>query len=371
MLTVALSQPTILLAMSPRASFWLAVLLLIGSAGHALASAEIGAYVGNPDHTAPTADEVNAFEDLAGRHLSSVLVYWAWNDGDFPAEALNSGVRYHDGYDTQTILHLTWEPWSRNGGGDTSYSLDRIIAGEFDVYITKFAQDAAAWGDPIRLRFMHEMIQDNNASTVGWYPWQDRPTEYVQAFAHVRGIFEAQGATNVEWVWAPNNFPVDVPTLSLYYPGQSLVDWLGMDGYNAGEDGQPGWPYWQNFDDLFFNFYHNLNDNPQIFGDKPIMVAEFASVEGNFFDPRDKPEWITQTFNRMRTAYPEIAAFYWFHTVKENDWRIDSSPESQAAFMAAMQNPYFTSHPIPEPGTLGLLAIGLLVLLRACHASRG
>lgn len=244
------------------------MMALLASTAAGFGSVEIGAFVGNEDHRGPTAAEVNSFETKIGREVNSVLVYWAWNDGDFPTAELNSGVRFHDGYDTGTILHLTWEPWSRNGGDDSSFSLDGIINGDFDSYISRFAQDSAAWGAPIRLRFMHEMIQDHNAATVGWYPWQDRPVQYIQAWSHVYDIFQAQGASNVEFVWAPNSFPFDLNTIAEYYPGQDKVQWLGLDGYNAGEDGQPGWPYWQNFDDIFYNLYHAMADNPQIFGEK-------------------------------------------------------------------------------------------------------
>jgi beta-mannanase len=338
------------------------ILSLATLAGAASASTEIGAFVGNADHVAPTAAEVNNFEDLAQRHLSSVLVYWAWNDGDFPAAGLNSGVRFHDGYDTKTVLHLTWEPWSRLGGNDSTYPLTGIINGDFDPYITKFAQDTAAWGDPIRLRLMHEMIQDNNPNTPGWYPWQDNPTLYVQAYSHIWNIFQNQGASNVEFVWAPNDFPFDLATLAPYYPGADKVAWLGMDGYNPGEDDLPGYPYWKNFDDIFFNLYHLYLNNPQVFGDKPIMIAEFASAEMG----GSKEVWMDQAFQRMQSAYPEIAAFYWFNKLKESDWRVDSSPESLFAFQAAMQDAYFTSHPvIPEPTTMILFGAGIAgILLR-------
>ncbi len=338
-------------------------LACMACAPHALASTEIGAFVGNPDHRAPTATEVNDFENQIGREVSSVLVYWAWNDGDFPTQQLMDGVRFHDGYDTHTTLQLTWEPWSRNGGDDQSYSLEGIINGDFDAYITKFAQDCKAWGDTMRIRFAHEMIQDNNPNTPGFYPWQDRPAVYVSAFDHIYNIFQNQGATNVEWAWTPNNFPFDLNTLKLYYPGADKITWVGVDGYNAGEDGLPGYPYWQNFDDLFFNMYHALIDNKDFFGDKKFMIGEFASTEGNSFDPRDKPEWIMQAFARMKEAYPEIAAFYWFNKLKEGDWRVDSSPDSLEEFQSAMLDPYFTSHAVPEPGTFSLLAGGLAAML--------
>ncbi|MDD5546273.1 MAG: glycosyl hydrolase [Candidatus Omnitrophica bacterium] len=326
------------------------------------AETEIGAFVGNEDHMMPSAAEVQNFENLTGRHVNSVLVYWAWNDGDFPAQSLNSGVRFHDGYDTKTSINFTWEPWSRLGGNDSTFPMDRIINGDFDPYITKFAIDSRVWADPIRMRFAHEMIQDNDPATPGWYPWQDKPAEYVQAFNHVRDIFKKEGANNVEFVWCPNNYPFDPTVLAQYYPGKENVDWLGIDGYNSGEDGDPEWPYWQNIDDIFYVMYNAFKNNPELFGDKPIMLGEFASVEGNQLDGGSKAQWIAQAFSRLKQSYPDIDAFYWFDKLKEADWRIDSSPESLAAFQLAMQDPYYTSHAVPEPASLLLLGTGLLAL---------
>ncbi|MFA5093893.1 MAG: PEP-CTERM sorting domain-containing protein [Candidatus Omnitrophota bacterium] len=334
-------------------------LLLCLNTGTVFAGAEIGAFVGNEDHRMPYASEIRDFETLTGRHVGSVLVYWAWDDGDFPAEALNDGVRFHDGYDTKTTINLTWEPWSRLGGADSTYSLENIIRGDYDGYIRKFAGDSRDWTDTIRMRFGHEMIQDNNASTLGWYPWQDRPSEYVQAFNHVRDIFKEEGASNVEFVWSPNNYPFDPSILAQYFPGKDNVEWLGIDAYNAGEDGSPGWPYWQNFDDLFIAMYQVFLSNPELFGDKKIMIGEFASVEGNDFDNGDKAQWILDAFWKLKSEYPDIDVAYWFNKLKEANWRIDSSPESLAAFQAVMQDEYFISHPVPEPASMLLFGAGL------------
>jgi len=133
-----------------------------------------------------------------------------------------------------------------------------------------------------------------------------------------------------------------------YYPGPEYVDWLCMDGYNwTNQDGAPGWPDWQWFDDTFYSLYHTFVDNTAIFGEKPIMIGEFASCEASAHEQagQTKPAWITDVFARMQDpAYSELRAFYWFQIDKECDWRVDSTPASLAAFKAAVADSYFTSH---------------------------
>lgn len=329
------------------------------------AQCEIGAYVGNEDHRAPYASEIQSFENLAGRHIASNLVYWAWNDGAFPTAGLNSGMRYHDSYNTGTALHLVWEPWGR-GDNDIAYDLSTIISGSHDSYITQFAQDCRNWGDPVRLRFAHEMIDDNNPYTAGWYPWQDRPTEYIAAWNHVYNIFQSQGATNVEFVWAPNHHSNTLSVLEQYYPGQDKVDWLGMDGYNAGyPTSTEPWGWWLTFDEIFLNLYAAMRDHPEVFGDKKMMISEFASAEYSAIGAT-KADWIIDAFNKIKNEYSEVEAFYWFNTIKERDWRINSGEtgETLLAFQTAMDDIYFTSHLVPEPSTLLCLGAGLLLMLR-------
>lgn len=309
---------------------------------------EIGAFV---DSSPPTVTKIREFENLAGRHVYSLMWYEGWSTTgapSFPATQLVS-VRYHDGYDTHVVLHVTWEPW---------VALKDISNGVYDASILRYANDARDWGEPIRLRFAHEMIQDNihnncqgQPTCPEWYPWQDQPTDYVNAFRHVHDIFQSAGATNVQFVWSPNNYPFDLAIVQQYYPGPGYMDWLGMDGYNRGnQDGKPGWPDWQWFDDLFYNIYHTFVDHKDIFGDKPIMVGEFASCEAGPYDlaGQTKAAWIQNTFDRIKSPdYAAVHSFYWFQINKECNWRVDSSPQSLIAFQTAMSSSDFVGHPIP------------------------
>ncbi|MBI4844937.1 MAG: hypothetical protein HY810_00420 [Candidatus Omnitrophica bacterium] len=342
-------------------------LVMESSAGKVIAagSCDIGAFLGNSDGQSPTVSQINDFENLSGRHLNSVLVYWAWSEGNLPINNLKNNIVYHDGYDTQTVLQLTWEPWSRMGSNDTSYSLESIKNNEHDQYIRQFARDLKDYGSTVRLRFAHEMIDDNNSATAGWYPWQDKPEEYKDAWEHVYDIFQFERADNVEFVWAPNHHSSRADVLSAYYPGEDKVDWLGMDGYNWGyRTDQEPWGYWLTFDDVFGEIYDTLTTRTDIFGeDKKLMIAEFASEEETTVVGKTKAEWILDAFEKIQNEYGDIDAFYWFNVLKERNWRIDSSQETLNAFQQAMDNEYYASHTVPEPSMLVLFGSGFLYMI--------
>ena len=129
---------------------------------------------------------------------------------------------------------ISWEPWAKPVGEyaapeQQDFHLQRIIDGEFDTYIRAWAQAAAAYGDPILIRFMHEFNGD-------WYPWSiglngQTPEMYVEAWRHVHAIFTAAGAANVSWVWSPiwgeqEHGPA--------YPGDDVVDWVSTTVLNYG-----------------------------------------------------------------------------------------------------------------------------------------
>ncbi len=288
---------------------------------------EIGAFVYT---SPPVSSTVRTFETLIGRHLASVLWYQGWDSSghpSFPCSELMP-VLYHDGYDTVLSFHLTWEPW---------VGLTDIANGIYDAYLTSYADELKNCGLKVRLRFAHEMIQNDVFDGQEWYPWQDQPEPYKAAFRHVHDVFRAAGANNVEFVWCPQNWPSQLSIVQKYYPGPQYVDWLCMDGYKSdGNDWNSGW-----FDDIFYNLYHTLVDHADVFGEKPVMIGEFGACEGPV-----KSAWITNAFDRIKGNYPEIRAFYWFDINKECDWRVESSAESLSVFTQAISGTMFVSHPL-------------------------
>src|SRR5438874_797829 len=257
-----------------------------------------------------------AFESHAGKKVSLYSDYRSfYYDPNFPTTATDA-VRSRG-----EIPMITWEPWDPRSGSASqpAYSLAAIASGAQDALISRWASQVKAWGQPLWLRFAHEMNGD-------WYPWAEkvngnRPGDYVTAWRHVHDIFQRAGVANVTWVWSPNVLMPNTPSLASLYPGDAYVDWLGVDGYNWGGSS------WQSFDSVFGATLAELHR----LSSKPIVIGETASSEVG----GSKAQWIQQLFAGMARD-SSIKAFVWFNLKKEADWRIESSAAAQQAFSAGV-----------------------------------
>ena len=262
--------------------------------------------------------ELDDVATLAGEAPSLVLSYKDFNQPAPIAEL--DAVR---GRGAETLL--TWEPWTWGGGTDQhTYSLDRIAAGEFDAYLREWGTALGSWGQPVYLRFAHEMNGD-------WYPWAagvngNTEADYIAAYRHVHDVVASTGATNISWVWNPNVPYWGSTPLDRLYPGRDYVDVVALDGYNWGTS--QSWSSWQEPEALFGDGIAQLR---QLAPGTPIMIAETASSEIG----GSKPQWISDLF-RYVSAQQDVVALVWFHIVKEADWRIDSTTASADAFATAL-----------------------------------
>jgi hypothetical protein len=222
---------------------------------------------------------------------------------------------------------LTLEPWQPGGGVDQpAYALSRIAAGDFDAALDTWARNLAAWGQPIVLRFGHEMNSDH-------YPWSvgvngNSAADFIAAWHHVRDRFSLGGAHNVSFMWCPDSPGDGSADVAAAFPGTDAVDLLCLDGYNWG-DGQGH--TWKTPEDIFAR---GLDQVRALDARHPIVIAETASVEG----PRsgaDKADWIHQLFNYL-ARQDRVAVVVWFQMDKERDWRFNSSGQAQAAFKDAI-----------------------------------
>jgi hypothetical protein len=267
-------------------------------------------------------DDVAGVDQVAaavGAPPRIVMWYAAWHDdGDFPADAARRSAA------AGAVPQVTWEPWDPAAGPDQqTYPLSRIAAGDFDDYVSRWADQVTTYAAPVMLRFAHEM-------NTGTYPWgevdgRNDDGSYVAAWRHVHEIFDRAGADNVTWVWSPNvPFPGSTD-LAAVFPGDDYVDAVALDGYNwSSLHPDTGW---QSFEEVFGAGLDDLDD----LTDRPRLIGEVASAE----EGGDKAAWVAGMFAYLRD-HSEVCGFTWFDIAKETDWRIDSTPASLEAFRTGL-----------------------------------
>jgi hypothetical protein len=219
-------------------------------------------------------------------------------------------------------VNIAWEPWNPELGMQQSQDyLDLIPKGNYDAYIKSFAQAIKDYQNPVMIRFGHEMNGD-------WYPWGQRPGEYIKAYRYLVSKFRQIGVENVNFMWSINsdNVPyTDIKNAAEYYPGDDVVDIIGIDGFNFGLAEQSS--TWRSFKDIFLPAYQFASTYQ-----KPISISETASSE----EGGNKAEWISQMFTDLKTVFPKVTDLVWFDILKEADWRIDSSISSLQAFKSGI-----------------------------------
>ena len=309
----------------------LTVLVLLPAAARAADDIRFGTWSPGEPYWG-TVTGVETLQERTGRDVEIVNWYQNWGGGSWIASVQPHVVRAVT--DSGRTPLLTWEPWDPASGVDQpAYRLARIADGTYDAYMASFARGLRDLGTTVYLRPMHEM----NGT---WYPWAggvnaNTPADYVAAWRRMHGVFAAQGATNVRWVWSPNNTDMSAARpMEAFYPGSSYVDVLAVDAYNWGSTA-PQFGGWQTFTQIVRDAYDRLT----ALGPQPVWIAEIgAAPEGG-----DKSAWIRDMWARA-AELDRLEAIVWFNENKERDWRADPSDAIAAAF-----SPLLPAAPLPEP----------------------
>lgn len=277
-----------------------------------------GAYVkGAPDSMQPVAD----LETRVAANAEIVNFYVALTEG-FPRDRVDA-IRSHNAKPLVTL-----EFWDyRRGVNQPEWNLASISSGAHDAQIRAFARDAKEYGQPMWVRPLHEMNSN-------WYPWGgtvngNSPDDYAPAFRHIVEIFRSEGATNVSFVWCPNNESVPNTAangIAAYFPGDAYVDVVGLDGYNFGSSFS--WSSWRSFSDLFTGSYATVTR----LSTRPVVICETgcSTAGGN------KSAWLAQMFSALSTSFPRVTGVVWFNTHAECDWRIESDTAALSVFRASV-----------------------------------
>jgi hypothetical protein len=261
-----------------------------------------GKYLGVEAPGAPDSiDPDVTFATSVGRDPNILGQYVSWNT-NFDTKAATNAVNYG------ALYYIVWEPYQA--------TLQSIANGGSDAYIRKFAQAAAAFGQPIALSFAHEMNGN-------WYPWGTTgkgatAADFVAAWRHIHNLFAQAGADNVIWVWDPNDIsPVPDVQLEPYWPGDAYVDWVGITGYLA-IDGP------QTFDELYDPTMEQMS---QFTGNKPFIIAETSVETGS-----DELSEIQSLVAGVKEN-SDVLGFIWFNYLKNNvDWTLTDRTQARATF---------------------------------------
>jgi hypothetical protein len=363
----------------------------------ALTGCNIGKYL--PCGVQPVADLVPATGGMLGVNLdwgSESLAQYAEKLGHRPAVAVSFSHIPLSG-DDETNVRAAADQVRINGGMllvtlEPHEGLAGVTPQVAADVATLFAEINGA-GVPVIVRFGHEM----NGS---WYEWGQQPTEYIATF---RLLAEAlrKGAPGTATMWAPNNaggYPfaggpatavpgtADFALLDTdgngvltiaddayapYYPGDDVVDWVGMSLYHWGSAypwGENEMPEEGKFAAQLTGTYDGLGGDESAASDfyqtyavehgKPLAIPETAALVAPGHDPQQelaiKRAWWRQVLNEDNAGrFPQLKMVNWFEWDKlepevggDVHWSVANEAKVREAFVADLPS-WLVAPPAP------------------------
>jgi mannan endo-1,4-beta-mannosidase len=207
-------------------------------------------------------------------------------------------------------------------------SIPKIADGFYDQYLSNYAAAVKKFGAPVAISFAHEM----NGT---WYTWGPpgigsigvtSPAQDVAAWKEIHNVFQAAGATNVIWLWTPNVWYSQSPPLSQYYPGNSYVTWVGVDGY-----------FWH-VGDTFQSVFGQTLQMLAAFTKKPIIIAETGVT-----NQAGTGLQVDSLFRGVEST-PNILGFVYFDAKGTDNWMLEDNPRGLAAFRSQVPGYGLSSH---------------------------
>jgi len=196
--------------------------------------------------------------------------------------------------------------------------------------IVATANAVKAFGKPIFIRWNWEFNIPGGNKCMGNGTDAQQQAGFIAAWQNIYNIFKAQGATNVSWIWNPNNTIV-YPDPAPFYPGNAYVDWIGVDGYDKFND--------NDFGTIFNAFYQEFSS----YG-KPFLVAETGEC------PNRQSNYISTAVNEIagrsnskNYSFPLVKGFLYFDAPGQYScvWNFDA--EGTTGFAAMGSDPYFSA----------------------------
>jgi mannan endo-1,4-beta-mannosidase len=230
---------------------------------------------------------------------------------------------------------IWWIPTNPSRPESSRYSYANISKGKRDGYIRAWAQDAAAFGHTVIVRFAHE-------ANGTWFPWcvgcfDNTLKNYKRAWRRVVRLVREEGASNVRFLWSVAIHKcAGCNPYKRFYPGDGVVDYVGFSAFNWGSFEGRGWK-------SLVRAYARPMADLRAITSKPVIVAETAS----HFKGGDKAKWIRAGYKAAYDRWPKLKAIVYLDTktsggfVRHPDWRLvkpaDGSAKDAYAEIAALE----------------------------------
>ena len=283
---------------------------------------------GTPANPEVSLANLAAYEQTVGRRVA-----WAYFDDEwsrsraFPA-ATTGWIHAHGAV---PFVRLMLRSQKRPLVTDPVFTPDRIAAGEFDADLSAWADAAKAFGAPLIVEYGTEINGD-------WNPWSAPynggldigPEKFKRAYRHIVELMRRRGAANITWAlhYYGQNFPEDVRNVPrTYYPGDDVVDWVGISAYGSEKPYDHRCPSMRELvDDML----------PQLraaTATKPLFLFEVGITDHNPGCPSGP--WVQAALaDLLGGRWPDVRGFSWWN----EHWQTTANP-AEDSVMLVQENP--------------------------------
>lgn len=314
------------------------------SSGHIYHAVYPGGVTGWGEEDDVTLNDLRSYEQLAGK--TAVWVYFSHNWFRGRSFPLTTTTWIRDA-GSLAYIRLMLRSDAEQDHAEPTFTLDRIINGDFDNDLRAWARDARDFGSPLIAEYGTEVNGEwfswngiwNGGGTTDGYgdPTEyDGPERFRDAYRHIIQVVRGEGASNITWVFHVDD--EDVPDenwnrLEHYYPGDEWVDWIGVSVYGAGT---PMDTECARFRDDMDAVYPRLT---ALSADKPIVLLEFGVTSSNPYC--EQATWAEDALKDLiALRWPRVSGFSWWNERWENDdnpshntnMRIQDNPALAAVF---------------------------------------
>jgi Glycosyl hydrolase family 26 len=300
-----------------------------------------GGKTGAEDDLTPA--DIESYEQTVGKKVAWVYFSNNWyRSRAFPL-ATATWIRERGSI---PFIRLMLRSSDENPTPDPLFTLEAITRGDFDADLKAWGEVAKGFGTPIIVEWGTEMNGYWFAWNATWNGREGGAERFRQAYRH---IVQTIAAPNITWVFHVNadDDPVESwNRLEDYYPGDDVMDWLGVSVYGAQT---PQDDYWTDPVEQLNAVIPRLEK----LADKPIFLLEFGVTTNSPLGRAS--DWAASLLTALlEPRWPNIKGFSWWNETWQNDdnpahdtdMRVQSDPDLASVFKERLESDKVIGQPI-------------------------